>query len=98
MKTTLLLFVFSLLYFPVSNGQMLETDSTSQAEVSKLEFMVGKWKGSGWIIGRYRQKQSFEQTEDIQFKLDKTVILIEGLGMTDGKITHNALAVISYDK
>jgi len=26
------------------------------------------------------------------------VILIEGLGKTDEKITHNALAVISYDK
>lgn len=79
-------------------GQMLETDSLSQAEISKLEFMVGKWKGSGWIMGRDRQKQSFKQTEDIQFKLDKTIIIIEGVGKTDGKISHNPLAVISYDK
>jgi len=54
MKITLSILVISLLYFPVSRGQMLETDSTSQAEISKLEFMVGKWKGSGWIIGRDR--------------------------------------------
>ena len=60
--------------------------------------MVGKWKGSGWIIGRDRQKQSFEQTEDVQFKLDHTAILIEGLGKSNGQVTHDALAVISYDK
>jgi hypothetical protein len=77
---------------------MLETDSVSQAEISKLEFMVGKWKGAGWIIGRDQQRSSFEQTEDIQFKLDDTAILIEGLGISNGRVTHNALAVISFNK
>jgi hypothetical protein len=77
---------------------MLETDSISQAKISKLGFMVGKWKGSGWIMGRDQQQQHFEQTEDVQFKLDNTTILIEGLGQSEGFITHNALAVISYNK
>ena len=98
MKTTLSLFVFSLLSLSVTRGQMLETDSTSQAEIMKLEFMVGKWEGSGWIMGRDQQKSSFEQTEDIQFKLDQTAILIEGLGKSNGRITHNALAIISFNK
>ena len=60
--------------------------------------MVGKWEGSGWIMGRDQQKESFEQTEDIQFKLDNTTILIEGVGRSEGHITHNAMAVISYNK
>jgi len=34
MKTTLSLLIFSLLSLSVSRGQMLETDSTSQAEIS----------------------------------------------------------------
>jgi hypothetical protein len=98
MKTALSLLVFLLLSLSVSRGQMLETDSTSQAEITKLEFMVGKWKGNGWIMGRDQQKSSFEQTEDIQFKLDNTAILIEGLGKSNGQVTHNALAVISFNK
>ena len=98
MKTTLSLLVFLLLSLSVSMGQMLETDSTSQAEISKLGFMVGKWKGAGWIMGRDQQRSSFEQTEDVQFKLDNTAILIEGLGKSNGLVTHNALAVISFNK
>ena len=98
MKTTLSLLVFILLGLSVSRGQMLETESESNAEITKIGFMVGKWKGSGLIMGRDQQRNSFEQTEDVRFKLDNTAILIEGLGNTDGKVIHNALVVISFNK
>lgn len=67
------------------------------SEISKLDFLVGKWEGDGWIIGRDGQKHPFQQTEKIQYKIDGVAILIEGLGKSNGRISHNALAIISYN-
>ena len=33
-------------------SQSSETDSTAKAKISRLEFMVGDWKGTGWMMGR----------------------------------------------
>ena len=55
-----------------------ETDPVARAEVSKLAFLTGKWAARGWIMGRDRQKAEFDQTEDIHFKLDNSILLIEG--------------------
>lgn len=79
-------------------AQDTKTDEQNKKEVSKLAFIVGDWKGDGWMMGRDRQKHAFTQTENIRFKLDSTAILIEGRGMNNGEIIHNALAVITYDK
>lgn len=38
------------------------------------------------------------QTETISFKIDSTAILIEGLGTSNGKVVHNAMAILSYNK
>ena len=50
------------------------------------------------MIGQDRQRHEFEQTEDIQFKLDGTILLIEGKGTSNGTIIHDALAIVSWDK
>jgi len=86
-------------FFIVISGfsQMSETDSISKANIKKLKFMVGNWKGTGWMMGR-NGKSEFEQIEKIEFKLDSTAVLIEGKGMTNGKVIHNALAILTYDK
>ena len=72
-----------------SLAQNLETDSLSKAKVSELAFLSGNWRGSGWMYGQDRQRYEFEQTENIEFKLDSTILLIEGLGTSKGKIIHN---------
>lgn len=97
MRTKVLLIVLTF-YSAFAFGQAEKTDSISKHEISKLDFLVGKWKGEGWIMGRDGQKYSFQQTENIQFKIDGVAILIEGLGKSNGLITHNALAIISYNK
>jgi len=79
-------------------GQDFKTDSISKLELSKLEFLIGEWEGEGWIMGRDKQKHAFQQTENIQFKIDGVAILIEGLGKSNGQITNNSLAIISYNK
>lgn len=97
MRTKILLIVLTF-YSVLSFGQVEKTDSISKNEISKLDFLVGKWEGQGWIMGRDGQKHPFKQTENIQFKIDSVAILIEGLGKSHGLITHNALAIISYNK
>ena len=78
-------------------SQTSETDSTSKAKIQKLDFMVGSWKGNGWMMGG-NGKSEFKQIEKIEYKLDSTAILIEGKGFSKGKIIHNALAILTYNK
>lgn len=78
-------------------SQNSETDLFLQSKMKELNFMVGQWKGTGWMLGK-SGKSEFMQTENIQFKLDSTAILIEGKGMSNGKVIHHALAILTYDK
>lgn len=98
MKAKLVALTLFVIFFSESRAQSHETDAASKSEVSKLAFITGKWEGSGWMMGPGGQKSDFNQIEDIQFKIDSTAILIEGLGKSQGKIIHNALAIISYNK
>ena len=87
-----------LLFVNAVTGQQAETDPGLKAEISKLSFIQGEWSGSGWMMGRDGQKHSFNQTEKVQFKLDQTLLLIEGQGKSDGEIIHDALAAVTFDK
>ena len=49
-------------------------------------------------MGRDGQKHPFNQTETIRFKLDSTAILIEGLGKSNEQVTHNAMAIVTYNR
>nr|MCU0398082.1 hypothetical protein [Cyclobacteriaceae bacterium] len=61
--------------------------------------MSGRWKGEASIRQRDGSTLILNQEEIIQFKLDDTVLMIEGIGRTttDNQIAFNALALISYD-
>lgn len=70
--------------------------------ISKLDFMVGDWSGSGWMqMGP--TKFPFRGSEKIVKKLDGTSILVEGafLGKAPGSEVevpvHSTLGVISFD-
>ena len=93
----ILLVALSMFIVNLSHAQSVETDSLSRAKISQLAFMTGDWKGSGWMMGRDGQRSEFEQSERIQFKLDSTMLMIEGLGTSRGKVAHNALALLTYD-
>lgn len=79
-------------------GQIPETDLFAQREISKLSFLVGDWKGTGWMMIQDGTRHSFDQYEKIQLKLDGTALLIEGTGYADGKLIHDALAIVTYNK
>ena len=66
--------------------------------MAKLEYMVGRWSGSGWMdIGGNRM--TFNGSELVSRKLDGVALLVEGdfYGGPSGAPVHQTLGVISYD-
>lgn len=94
----IIFFVIAMFLVNQADAQSNETDPLSKSKISLLEFMAGSWKGSGWMMGRDGARSEFSQSEKIQFKLDSTMLLVEGMGMADGLVIHNALAFLTYNK
>jgi hypothetical protein len=72
---------------------------TAQREaMKKLDFLAGKWSGDASVSRGPGDPMKVMQSENIQFKLDGLVLLIEGAARNaDGKIVFQALATVSYD-
>ena len=86
-----------LLLMPVT--LMAQTPSVQLSEMKKLDFLVGIWKGEGWIEFGPGQRRTFTETEMVESRVGGLVLVIEGLGKNkEGAITHNAFAVAFYDK
>ena len=74
-----------------------------RAAMKKLDYLAGKWAGEASIVTGVDNKETIKQTEDVEYRLGGTVLLVEGKGT--GKlpgqgaegVVFNALAVISYD-
>jgi hypothetical protein len=92
--------IFIVLIFPVNGNSQELTKSTEQ-----LGFMIGAWKGNGWILGKDRTKKYFAQSEIIQKKGNGKALMVDGLGheidssgtVTD-RVIHNAFGVLSFNK
>lgn len=97
MKNLVLFFAF-LAFGLNASAQHADTDAEAKEQMSKLAFLVGDWKGNAWMMGRDGKRMDCTQTEDVEFKLDNTAILVEGKGVKDGKVVHDALAVITWNK
>src|SRR5438477_10107575 len=71
--------------------------------MKKLDFLVGEWKGEGWMEFAPGQRRTFRGTEVVQSKLDGLLLTIEGLhrgqvgGTGEGAVVHQAFALVSYD-
>jgi hypothetical protein len=64
----------------------------------KLAFLAGHWSGPINISRGPGEPVKLTQTEEIQYKLDGLVMLIEGTSRdSEGKTSFNALATISFD-
>lgn len=103
MKKNTLLFIQILLFacvFALPAKAQAPSPAMQIEEMKKAGFLVGEWRGEGWILLGQNQRETFKQSEVVQSKLSGLTMVIEGLGKSnDGKerIVHNALAVISYD-
>ena len=72
--------------------------------MKKLSYMVGKWEGSGWAMGRDGKRTNVEGGETVQMKLQGRALLVEGLFRHsdpgtpgDGVVGHETLAILTYD-
>jgi hypothetical protein len=82
-----------------SGGQPQDVP-TQVAAMNRLNFMLGRWKGSGWIIGVGGVRQDFDQTEVVTKKVQGTVMTVDGEGRDPAdahRIVDSALAVVNYN-
>jgi len=65
----------------------------------KLSFLAGRWSGPVTISHGSGEPLHLTQTEDVQYKLDGLVMLVEGESRdAAGKVEFSALATISFDE
>jgi hypothetical protein len=86
-----------------SPGQPPTAAAAQRSAMKKLDFLVGQWKGEGWMEFAPGQRRTFKGTEVVQRKLDGLLLAIEGLhrGQVGDKkqevVVHHAFALVSYD-
>ncbi len=72
---------------------------TQREAMKKLSFLAGRWSGPITVRRGPGEPLHLTQTEDIQYKLDGLVLLVEGTSRNvEGKVLFNALATISFDE
>src|SRR3974377_2170985 len=59
--------------------------SGQRAEMKKLDWLVGQWKGGGWIQMAPQGRKEFTEAETVQSKLDGLVFLIDGQGKSKAR-------------
>jgi hypothetical protein len=92
------LVICALFYISILLAQQQPDVAAQRQAMKKLEFLVGHWAGSATVVRAPGEPLKLTQTEDVQFKLDGLVLLIEGTGHSvDGQAVYHALATISYD-
>jgi hypothetical protein len=75
-----------------------ENANAQREAMKKLAFLVGQWSGSITISRGPSEPLHLTQTENIQFKLDGLVLLIEGTSTgTDGRAQFEALTTVAFD-
>jgi hypothetical protein len=84
---------------PIAAQQPASNSVDTQREAMReLSFLDGHWSGPVTIVRGPGEPLHFTQTEDVEYKLDGLVLLIEGKSTgADGKVQFSALATIAYD-
>ena len=78
---------------PASNSADVQREA-----MRKLSFLAGHWSGPVTVVRGPGDPLHLTQTEDVGYKLDGLVLLIEGKSTgADGKAQFSALATIAYD-
>jgi len=69
-----------------------------RAAMRKLSFLAGHWSGPVTVARGPGEPLHLTQTEDVEYKLDGLVLLVQGKGTSpDGKVQFSALGTIAYD-
>ena len=89
----------SFLAFLCTTCAQQQPDLAQREAMKKLAFLVGTWSGDAVVTRGPGDTLKVRQTEDVKFKLNGLLLLIEGTGRNPdtGDAVFNALATISYD-
>lgn len=80
------------------SAQIPDFSAEVKKEMQKVEIMAGKWEGRGWRQNPNGEKSFSNVSENLYWKLDGTILVMEGIGKTDeGNVVHNAFGVLSYN-
>jgi hypothetical protein len=73
--------------------------NAQRAAMEKLGFLVGKWDGEARLLRGPGEWMDLHQSEEVKYKLDGLILVVEGLGRTksDGHSVLQALGVISFE-
>lgn len=81
-----------------AQGPAQQSIADQRAAMRKLSFLSGRWSGPATVVVGPGRTLHLTQTENVQYKLDGLVLLVEGQGSgADGKPVFSALATIAYD-
>lgn len=86
---------------PACLGAQAPDPAAAQAAISRLDFMVGRWRGQAWQQ-RGSERVQTQMLEVVERKLGGAVLLVEGRGTVavsgaEDRVVHHALGVISFD-
>lgn len=66
--------------------------------MERISVMAGTWEGNSWRMSPTGERETSNVHEEIAFKLDGTLLHIEGIGKDEtGAVVHNALGIISFN-
>jgi len=87
---------------PYSDNRNLRAPARQAVEMKRLKFMIGKWKGKGWVT-RGERRYEFIDSKSVQTKMKGRVFIIEGtqnilLNNREKSQPIEMLAVLSYDE
>ena len=80
------------------------SEAVGKEKMKIFTALTGRWKGEAFIQTGPGPVQKATMDEDVQYKLDGMIILIEGIGVgldphtNKNKIMHHAMAILSYDQ
>lgn len=93
-----LLLTLSLSPLVKAQQRSLNSVAVQREAMQKLAFLIGHWSGPLTITRGPGEVLKLTQTENVEYKLDGLVLLIEGKSIgSDGKVAFNALATVAYD-
>lgn len=83
-----------------SFAQAPNAAETIKQEMKKIAYLEGQWKGEAVMKRGNTPPVKVLQEENVQFKLNGTILLVEGVGRSiesQNTIAFNALGIISYN-
>ncbi len=100
MKATALIILLGMAASGMAQQPIQNPDLEKQrAAMKKLSFLTGTWSGEAHLLRGASEPTTLAQTEDVHYKLDGLILVIEGTGRAQSNQAPvlQALGIISYD-